>query len=338
MDRTARSTRSRWWRPAQDAVATRRRHGLIRDLKRYWHEPPSVGGIVALQITTGGFYLAGGLISLMGTFTYPQEGAHRGPLAIIGLTAVALGMVIIVWGGRFPRGLYHLWVTLGTFAIASAVVLAGGGAASVTSSTTFLFVIIDSIFLFSLRVALVQIALCATMWSLSLAYVGDPAGDIAIHLASALVVAVVVGWLARVANQAEVDPLTHVLNRRGFDRRVEEELARFHRTGSHLSVIVLDVDYFKTINDRGGHTVGDQLLIACSRAWSQAVPEGAVLARYGGDEFAVLLSGWALGPAGDLADELRALAPAGITVSSGVATATAHDSGSMLVNRADVAL
>jgi diguanylate cyclase len=324
--------------PRRLTLARIRRSGFYRDLSRYWLDAPSVGGIRPLQITTGGLYIAGGFLGLLGAATLPGGSISRGPITLIGLLALVVGAITMVIGDRFPRALYHLSVSLGTILITAVVMLAGGGAPSVTFSMVYLFVIIDAIFLFSLRIALLQIAFCAAMWIFSLAWVGDSPGDIAVNLGAAVVVAVVVGWLTRVAHQAEVDSLTHLLNRRGFDRRVEEELARFHRAGEHLTVIVLDVDYFKTINDQGGHTVGDQLLMACSRAWSNALPEGALLARYGSDEFAVLLTGWGLGPAGDLADELRALAPTGITVSSGVAAAMAHDSGSMLVSRADVAL
>ncbi|WP_300681151.1 bifunctional diguanylate cyclase/phosphodiesterase [Nocardioides sp.] len=312
------------------------------DLAHSWHEPPSVGGHRVLQITTGGLYLAGGTIVLLAAILLAGDQVDRGPIAAVACLALTVGAVIIAWGDRFSRLTYHLAVSLGTVLIASVVILAGGGAASVAMATIFLFVIIDAIFLFSLREAMVQIVFCACACAVSLAVVGDSVrhvtGNLVLIEGTFLVVGTVVGWLARVANQAEVDPLTALLNRRGFDRRLDDDLARFRRDGGPLALVVLDVDYFKAINDDGGHARGDRLLTACARAWERVLPEAAALARYGGDEFALLLPGWSLGRAADLADDLRALAPYGITVSSGVASALARDSGSMLVSRADVAL
>jgi diguanylate cyclase (GGDEF)-like protein len=88
---------------------------------------------------------------------------------------------------------------------------------------------------------------------------------------------------------AETDPVTWLFNRRHFDRRLEAELNRALRAENLLSLLMIDVDQFKTINDRFGHRTGDAVLRAVATGIKQAVRLYDVPTRYGGDEFAVIL-------------------------------------------------
>ena len=88
---------------------------------------------------------------------------------------------------------------------------------------------------------------------------------------------------------AETDPLTWLFNRRHFDKRLEAEADRAVRAEHLLALLMIDVDKFKTINDRLGHRVGDQVLKGVASAIKQAVRLYDVPTRYGGDEFAVIL-------------------------------------------------
>ena len=88
---------------------------------------------------------------------------------------------------------------------------------------------------------------------------------------------------------AETDPLTWLFNRRHFDKRLESETNRAMRAENLLALLMIDVDKFKTINDRFGHHVGDQVLKAVAAAIKQAVRLYDVPTRYGGDEFAIIL-------------------------------------------------
>ena len=88
---------------------------------------------------------------------------------------------------------------------------------------------------------------------------------------------------------AETDPLTRLFNRRHFDQRLEAELNRALRAEHLVSLLMIDVDKFKTINDRFGHRVGDAVLKAVAVGIKQAVRVYDVPTRYGGDEFAVIL-------------------------------------------------
>ena len=88
---------------------------------------------------------------------------------------------------------------------------------------------------------------------------------------------------------AETDPLTWLFNRRHFDRRLEAEVNRALRAEHLLGLLMIDVDKFKTINDRFGHRTGDNVLRAVANGIQQAVRLYDVPTRYGGDEFAVIL-------------------------------------------------
>jgi diguanylate cyclase (GGDEF)-like protein len=101
------------------------------------------------------------------------------------------------------------------------------------------------------------------------------------------------------------DPLTGAFNRRHFGERLEAELAYAKRHVAELSLLLLDIDYFKKINDQYGHLEGDRVLRALTHACNLSLRTEDVLARYGGEEFAVLLRGVPLDGAARAGERLR---------------------------------
>lgn len=91
--------------------------------------------------------------------------------------------------------------------------------------------------------------------------------------------------------QAETDSLTGLYNRRYFEKRLEEEITLLQQNGSHLSLLSIDVDNFKTVNDKYGHLVGDIVLKQLALLIEGSTRGTGIPARVGGDEFAVLLPG-----------------------------------------------
>jgi diguanylate cyclase (GGDEF)-like protein len=87
----------------------------------------------------------------------------------------------------------------------------------------------------------------------------------------------------------DIDPLTDVLNRRGFERELKRSLAYVKRYGTSVALVFIDLDEFKPVNDRHGHAAGDAVLKAVAAALTKSVRASDVVARLGGDEFAVLL-------------------------------------------------
>jgi diguanylate cyclase (GGDEF)-like protein len=88
---------------------------------------------------------------------------------------------------------------------------------------------------------------------------------------------------------ADVDPLTEVLNRRGFERELARSLAYVKRHGANAALLYLDLDDFKRVNDRYGHAAGDAVLKAIASVLRRHTRESDLVGRLGGDEFAVLL-------------------------------------------------
>src|SRR5215471_4204533 len=109
----------------------------------------------------------------------------------------------------------------------------------------------------------------------------------------------------RARAQARVDDLTGLANSRYFHTRLEEEISRADREGAELSMLFIDLDRFKTVNDRFGHLAGSWTLQKVAQLLGERAPPGALLARYGGDEFVVILPGANLPRAAQTAEDLR---------------------------------
>lgn len=146
------------------------------------------------------------------------------------------------------------------------------------------------------------------------------------------------------------DPLTGLANRSLMDVELDKSLARCRRSGEPLSLLMLDLDFFKRFNDTYGHGAGDDLLVALARILEQEIREVDLIVRYGGEEFLVIMPDTASEVAVTTADRIRKVVestvfPAGdgrqanITVSIGVATSVdGSESQAILMVRADTAL
>lgn len=152
-----------------------------------------------------------------------------------------------------------------------------------------------------------------------------------------------------VARMATIDPLTGVFNRRYFDICCETEIQRCRRTGQPVSLLMIDIDHFKRVNDTGGHPKGDEILKAVAQIMKNNIRMTDVLGRWGGEEFALLLPNSTEENAIHVAEGLCHLVErtrfcpwaghdGAITISVGCATLTLQASGKELVGLADAAL
>lgn len=147
---------------------------------------------------------------------------------------------------------------------------------------------------------------------------------------------------------ARTDFLTKLVNRRAMHRVLQNEIARQGRSPGSFSVVLVDIDHFKKINDEFGHDVGDDVLIALSRLFQAAVREQDVVSRWGGEEFLMLLPNTGQLDAVEQAERLRQLLdseslaieryPHRVTASFGVCEFASGENLESLLKRADVAL
>lgn len=153
---------------------------------------------------------------------------------------------------------------------------------------------------------------------------------------------------AALEHAASHDPLTGLSNRAGFDRALEHARRRLVREGALFAVVLVDIDYFKTVNDRFGHMAGDLLLTTAARRLQSAIRAGDIVARYGGDEFAIVAQGRNKEEFAAMADRLHAhlsrpveveglALPASFSMGMAVADDNSLD-GPGLVAEADAAL
>lgn len=154
---------------------------------------------------------------------------------------------------------------------------------------------------------------------------------------------------AELERLARTDPLTGLANRRVFVDTVRAEFERCKRFGSTAALLMIDVDYFKQVNDLRGHEAGDEALIALAALLAQTVRTTDLAARFGGEEFTILLTGTDLAGAVEMAERIRGRAseivvssawgPFSITVSIGASVFDLSDGDwSVALRRADEAL
>jgi len=148
--------------------------------------------------------------------------------------------------------------------------------------------------------------------------------------------------------QAVRDPLTGLHNRLAYDERAMQEFARWKRYGKPMVLMMIDVDHFKNINDTYGHKAGDKALVLIAEQLRNHLRESDFLARFGGEEFVVLMPETDLEAAVIAAEKLRAAVEqcqfhyqnthVGITVSAGLAQLCKDDNPESLFQRADEAM
>ncbi len=146
---------------------------------------------------------------------------------------------------------------------------------------------------------------------------------------------------------ATTDPLTGVKNRTAMETSMKREMGLAKRHNTPLSFILLDLDHFKSINDRFGHLIGDQVLRAVAKVAEETIRDSDIIFRFGGEEFLVLLSGTKISGATLLAERVRSKIEQlqifsdlklRITASMGVVTLREDESDEAVFKRADAAL
>lgn len=247
-----------------------------------------------MSVALAALYAAGaGLTLLSILLPHPDEVNEVGAStnAVVALVA-AFGVWLL--GRHLALAGFHVLVVIGSALIALGVHFGGYAVGTPSYGLFFLWVIVYSFSFFSLIPAMLQAAFAATAHLFVLS-IDDRAStlitDWTMTWGILFVTGLVVGWLSgQVRELAVTDTLTGLRNRRAWEDELQREMAKAARTLQPFSVLLLDVDALKSVNDTQGHQAGDLLLKEIGAAWNGALRRGDFLARLSGDEFGVLLS------------------------------------------------
>jgi diguanylate cyclase (GGDEF)-like protein len=287
------------------------------------------------------------LFALAASLSFVSLLVPHGPDVNIAQAVVTAGLAypfagaLVLAGERVPRWAIHAFLACGTVMIAVGTHSVGNGRTAGSASVFFLWIAIYAGYFFAWPAVTIHLAFVFVSYATVLAVQHEPAGPALLIGMTGTVTATsaVIGSLAgRLRALASTDALTGLPNRRGWERSLERELARVRRKGTPLCVAVLDLDQFKAFNDEQGHLAGDRLLKEVAATWLGLLRDTDVLARYGGDEFGIILPDCYPNKANEIVGRLCAASAGGSTCSAGVATAGPDADMTELIDRADRAL
>ena len=264
-------------------------------------ELPSARGLT-IGRTAGGLFCAGGALSLLGDVLPHSPQANTTAFWVIGALTSLLGFACLRWSQCLPRWAYSAMMVYATAVISVAVYFDGErlGGRPVLDEVLYVWIALFFGYFFTRRQIIFQTAAIAIAYAIALGEIhSGPSGVTrwTIVLMMVSVVATAVHLLKRQSDRlvaelndaARTDPITGLLNRRGFDQQLELELARASRLRCTVSLLLCDLDRLKLVNDTFGHAAGDAALAAVAATLLKGVRVIDTTARIGGDEFAVLL-------------------------------------------------
>jgi diguanylate cyclase (GGDEF)-like protein len=268
----------------------------------------------------------------------------------------AIGLLLFLLGDRAPSRLLQASVAGGTLLV-SAHASTMHSEPDLSGEMLYIWLGLYAAYFFSQRQAAVQLALIAGAYLVVLVVTARlnavPAAWLTLvgilFPAAALLRVVrdsVTQLVGRLSEAALTDTLTGLKNRLALDQELHAEIERALRAEDRLSVVIGDIDYFKSVNDRLGHRAGDEALVRAGHVLLRHRRAGDSIARTGGEEFTILLPGATEHEAYLVSDRMRSAVerefrddPAGLTFSFGIATYPDHgDSADSVLEAADQAL
>ena len=271
-------TRLSWLRNADDSLIEER--GTEAYARLFWLEGSRWAGLILVTI---------GLVTLAAWFLGGYGNLASGP---IGLTMVGLGIFAVSTAGYRGKRWFLSYLLLGVAASNFVAFVGRGSDVSMVAFVEFIALVLVAFAYLHRREAALVVGGVAVGYALVVitgANFTDPLVDWITVVATLSFVGTFTSKLVRrLARLAYLDELTKLPNRRYLLATLRREMAASLREGTSLSVSMIDLDGFKTVNDTQGHVAGDQLLERLGATWSRSLRANDFIGRYGGDEFVVI--------------------------------------------------
>jgi diguanylate cyclase (GGDEF)-like protein len=322
--------------------------GTVRD------QPRMVARVV------GTLYVAGALlVALSIALPHPEE-ANEAAMLALATAACAAGVALGWWQKPLRVGVLHFAIGIGTTLVCAAIYL--GGVATGVYGVMFIWIVLLTAYFYPGLPAVLHLVWLIVAFGTSLLLLNESAGfspgsrwvltSLALLVASAIV-----SWLVQgrdrvekslqreiaarrrleeeLRHLADHDPLTGLPNRRFLEQQLPTLIDRSREERRPLSVAMVDLDRFKSLNDRLGHAAGDEVLRGAARGWRTVLRAGDLLARYGGDEFVLVMEDTDLQDGEQVCSRLNGVTPDGVSCSVGVVALEPEDDPDRLLRRAD---
>ena len=281
-----------------------------------------------------GLILGAGCLALAAFPLAPD--APREVMVGLGLAGVSVALALTLAGDKARSVHLHATVVGLTTLIGAMVAVAVTERGLMMSVLGYIWIAVYVAFFFPRDAARLHAVLMVAALGLSLLVARAPTHVSVWIVISTMVwaaVSILTRLNARLQAEAHIDSLTGLLNRSGLAAAAAHQRGIAKRTGEPISLSIIDLDDFKLVNDQGGHAAGDRLLVELASVWSAALRSGDLLARFGGDEFVLVLPGVVENQVDEVLERLARAHPASWT--AGVAIIDGQESLDEVINRAD---
>jgi len=286
-------------------------------------------------------FIAGSTLSLVAMLLPHWQRQDTAATVVVARAAYPAAAILLLIGDRLPRPAFHVLLALGTLIITLGVYFGNDGTGSLTAAVFYIWVALYAFTFFSRRWASFHVAIVGAGYAAVLAVQHVHAGAaqwllvVGTTVVTGMVVAALVGEVRAVARR---DGLTGLWNRRALEEDLDRHLKSAARDRHPVTLAILDLDDFKRHNTELGHHGADRLLVELADVWSEQLRPDDCLARYGGDEFALVCPRADVDAVERLVHRLRSVAPSPVGFSAGVAGWALGESAEDLERRADDAL
>lgn len=294
-----------------------------------------------MGLTGSGLFFSGAILGCFSHFLPTFPVANTWGILIVSLLALPIALVLALFGQHLSKPHFHVIGFIGSLILTLSAVFAGPTPLAVGTMGLYLWIPLWICYFFPLWQGMIHVSILS-VFSGAVLFSIYGAESLVLWLyvvGTNIVAAVAVGTLAKRNRElARIDALTGAFNRHEWEEAADREVKRAERHEYDISLVSLDLDHFKIINDEQGHAVGDRYLRELAESVTRQLRPEDVFARLGGDEFSILLPNCPQDQMTKIVKRLRTSLPQELSISMGIASLQPEETLESLQRRADQAL